>query len=493
MSSEDYKIGKHANRPELADISWNPDARESMNPHMLICGGSGSGKTSLLLRIAKYLAERGKHIFIFDLKGDMVIYDDNNQRMGNYIEFTAWNSKYGINPFEFDTGVVNEELLEIISSKTMTDAQRFKVQNSGPKVQVERIIEIIKKNFLPNMGTNQKDILTYLFSDTYLSKNFKYNDANTWLNELPSLKDTQILIERIKAYANNPEGNILGSESISLINSIKHDVIGLASLKIRLSDGDDSAEIKTKTEILQKKIHSNVEDYIKHGTEEFTEESASNNDEWFSARGIDPEKYSTKEIQRTVEKMSSYINALVDSGVFHSTRPPVKNGLNIINISGLDVSIQRFIVDVWLGKVFKSCKIRGTYAERANRQRGAKCDTYAIIDESKLIAGTSRDKNDPYSYLNRTATEARSCGLGLIVASQSAEHFPPEFLKNFNSQIVLSTGIADFDSVRKSFGIDKNLLEFTQAEWGNALVKSGQSFTKIKLNKTLEPERMVAS
>ncbi|MCB5267229.1 MAG: DUF853 family protein, partial [Candidatus Cloacimonetes bacterium] len=156
----DYNFGKLVNRPELPPIIWNPDSKQSINPHMLICGGSGAGKTTLLLNIAKYLATVNKHIFIFDLKGDMIVKDNNGSTIGNYIEFTAWNSQYGINPFEFDTGVPEEELKEIIQNGSMTEQQRFKVQNSGPKVQVERFIEIIKKNFLPNMGTNQKDILT---------------------------------------------------------------------------------------------------------------------------------------------------------------------------------------------------------------------------------------------------------------------------------------------------------------------------------------------
>jgi DNA helicase HerA-like ATPase len=180
-------------------------------------------------------------------------------------------------------------------------------------------------------------------------------------------------------------------------------------------------------------------------------------------------------------KMESYIKALVDSGVFHSKKPPVKPGLNIVNISGLDVEIQRFIVDIWLGKVFKSCKIRGTYKDMLNKPRGDKCDTFVIIDESKLVAGNSREKNDPYSFLNRIATEARSFGLGLIVAAQSADHFPPEFLKNFYTQMILNTSVADFDTVRKSFGVDKTLLEFTQKGWGKALVKTGRVFNKVIL------------
>lgn len=472
----DYNFGKLVNRPELPPIIWNPDSKQSINPHMLICGGSGAGKTTLLLNIAKYLATVNKHIFIFDLKGDMIVKDNNGNTIGNYIEFTAWNSQYGINPFEFDTGVPEEELKEIIQNGSMTEQQRFKVQNSGPKVQVDRFIEIIKKNFLPNMGTNQKDILTYLLSDTYLSKGFVYDNINTWIQELPSLEDTMELIARIKAFSNNQGGSIVDDASMGLIASMQSKIL---SLKIDIeNDKDREEEI---CENFKKEIHKEVDAYIEQGIKSYTKKNTLSNKEWFDEHSINVEKYTSKDALRTIDKLSSYINALVESGVFHSNKPPVKNGLNVVNISGLDVPIQRFIVDVWLGKVFKSCKIRGTYAERPNKSRGEKCDTYVIVDESKLIAGTSRDKNDPYSYLNRTATEARGFGFGLIVAAQSAEHFPPEFLKNFDAQVILNTGIADFEAVRKSFGIDKQLLEFTQHGYGNALVKTGRSFSKIKL------------
>lgn len=484
----DYIFGRLANRPELPPITWNPDSRESVNPHLLLCGSSGAGKTTLLLNIAKYLTLQKKHIFIFDLKGDMVVKDNDGNVMGNYIEFTAWNSKYGINPFEFDTGVVEDELKAIIESGEMSNEQRFKIQNSGPKVQVDRFIEIIKKNFLPNIGTNQKDVLMYLLSDTYLSKGFKYNDITTWLRELPSLEDTLDLIERIKSCADNYNGSVLDEASVDFLIQLQAKIVELKSLEqaeITRTDEiitpDDEIELSNSIKEKKNEMSLLFEEYLEYGRKNFTKKNTLNNGDWFKDRGIDVEKYMTKDSIRTMIKMQSYIKALVDSGVFHSTRPPVKAGLNVINISGLDVSIQRFIVDVWLGKVFKSCKIRGTYKDRPNKSRGEKCDTYVMVDESKLIAGTSRDKNDPFSYLNRTATEARGFGFGIIVAAQSAEHFPPEFLKNFDQQIILNTTIADFDAVRKSFGIDKHLLEYTQNGYGKALVKTGKSFNKVKL------------
>lgn len=45
------------------------------------------------------------------------------------------------------------------------------------------------------MGVKQKDYLRHLFMDTYLMNGFIYNDISTWLNKLPSLRDTLELIE----------------------------------------------------------------------------------------------------------------------------------------------------------------------------------------------------------------------------------------------------------------------------------------------------------
>jgi len=493
-----YVFGKNPLRPDLDDIVWEPDSPSSVNPHMLISGSSGSGKTTLLVDIVASLAEANKHIFIFDLKGDMIIKNKNGDKIGNYIDFTAWNSKYGINPFEFDTGVTMEELEEIIKTKNISNEQDFKLKNSGPKVQVDRIVEIIKKNYLPNMGTNQKDILMYLFRDTYLSKGFKHNDVYTWMNELPSLKNTIEIINRIKEYNKNPAGFTIDEESEDFIISIRKSILEVKKIENsrEITEDEDAKDIDIKKYFVENsgnlddKINTTIKNMVEklslYTEEQFktiNDSSINNNKEWFNEHGIDVDKYTSKDAIRTLDKIGSYINAMVEAEVFHSERPPVKNGLNIINISGLDVIVQRFIVDIWLGKVFRSCKIKGTYTDRKNNKRGAKCDTFVVVDESKLIAGTSREKNDPFSYLNRIATESRSFGLGLIVASQSAEHFPPEFLKNFYSQNILSTGIADFDAVRKSFGVSKELLETTQKGWGNALIKKGNQFIRVKLRK----------
>ena len=484
----EYILGKQVNRPDLPSLTWNPDSKTTNNPHGLICGETGAGKTTLLKDLVQYLTLRGKHLFVFDLKGDLHFKDNSGKDIGNYIDFTAWDSEYGISFYEFDTGVSELELKEIIQNQTsITQEQRFKIQNSGPKVQIARLIEILVSKFFPNMGVKQKDYLRHLFMDTYMLKGIKYNDITTWNNELPSLKDTLKLINQIKKY-----NNIKVNSNDELINefviNIKKEIIAIDQLEKRLKSKDQLDE--NKDEIKQYIIDKNkkLDEYflkLKNDSKgKYKEKDIIYNEpeQWFKMYNIDPEKYSSKEAIRKVDELASYLTSLDESEIFKEQRPPVKSGLNVINISGLDIPIQRVLVDIWLGKVFRACKIRGEYSKRQNRDRGDKVDTYFIIDETKLISGNSREKNDPYSYLNRTATESRGFGLGILVAAQSAEHYPPEFLKNFHLQIILKTSVADADIVKKSFDIDKETLKFTQNYWGNALVKSGKNFIKIKLN-----------
>jgi len=482
-----FEFGKHANRSELPSLKWSPDSKDTQNPHMLICGSSGAGKTRLLKKIVSYLAENKKHIFMFDLKGDMKIKDYNGNDIGNYIDLTAWDSEFGINPFEFDTGIPLTELEEIISGEKPTKEQYFKLRNSGPQVQVSRFIEIIKKNFLPNMGTAQKDVLNFILSDTYVASGFAYNNPKTWNCELPSLINTQELIKKILAAFNGNSDSNSGDFDVQtgeFILEIRKNSLAIKSLEEREKSGDidNGEDIKNKIKTLSTKNESLLRGYVEHSKETYTPTDNLTAYDWIAEKGVDFDKYQNKSVIKTLEKLSSYINALVESGVFHSKKPPVKSGLNVINVSGLDVTIQRFIVDVWIGKVFKSCKIRGEYQDLPNKTRGEKCDTYIVIDESKLVAGTARDKNDPYSYLSRIATEARSYGLALVVGSQSAEHFPVEFLKNFASQIIMKTAEADSDTARKSFGVEKQLLEFTRQQQGNTLIRIDRKFSKIKLS-----------
>ncbi|MBN2606848.1 MAG: DUF853 family protein [Thiotrichales bacterium] len=491
MRDFDFILGKHANRPELPPLTWNPDSPNSVNPHLLLCGGSGSGKTTLLLSLASYLAERGKHIFILDLKGDMVVRDSTGNIIGNYIEFTAWDSPYGLNPFEFSYGMTEEELTSLIEKGTPSSEEIFKLKNSGPKVQINRIIDIFKE-FMPNMGAMQKNVIAMALGDTYRLKGIEYDDYSTWTKELPSLKDTLFLFSRIKEEILCMEPDLIDSDTNKFLTRSRRLLAKKAKLMQQLDEANAAGK---KTETIESKIEGCEQDALSLFTEyfnsefdKFTSRNAEDEPEEdageyppLSTYGINIKDYASKKVLTTLETVEAYLKALESSGVFHDNKPPVKAGLNIINISGLDLEPQKFCVNLFLTRIFNFCKIRGPYHNLPNKHRGQKVDTYVLIDESKLIVSSKDRQVGSLTYLNRIATEARGYGLGICLGSQSAEHFISEALKNFDSQIILNTSAADFDIARKSFGIDKPLLEFTNKGWGKALVKCGREFVKINL------------
>jgi ABC-type polar amino acid transport system ATPase subunit len=435
----------------------------------LICGISGSGKTTLLKQKVEYLKRRGKHIYLFDLQGDLHVEGE------HCVEFTAWNSEYGINPYEFGTGVKEEELREIIAGAAIDDNTMSILRNSGPSVQVLEMIDIIKKNFMTSMGTNQEPILKRLLLDTYKMKGILFDDYTTWLNPLPALEDTKTLIDQIQ----NAFELVASGVDKGALKAIKQ----IVKIIEKGVDKGDFAEMKEEDEIIAaetaKKARAALDKYVIAKVKNSPEDD---DDDFFVRHGIDPSFYMRKDVIRVVGKLGFYIDALVESGVFHSTKPSFKAGLNRIDISGLRHETQRFMADVFLGRVFRACKIRGEYAKLSpeKRKRGDKCDTFIIIDETKLIVPNGKEKNDPFSYLNRIATESRKYGLGLIVVAQTSVHFPDEFLRNFYMQIVLTTNKADFDNTRKNFGIAKEQLAMVN-EFGVALIKNRVGFSPVKL------------
>ena len=475
-------LGHVFNRVDVPPLIWDPDSTQSINPHLLISGSSGSGKTTLIKYLVSKQAQgdneqKGKHIYIFDLKGDMLIKDDKGEKIGNYIELTSWGSAYGINPFEFDTGLPRDVLQDVINNKhEVTDDELSILKNSGPKIQVERLVEIIKKNFLPNMSTQQNGVFSKLFNDTYKAKGIIYNDYKTWLNPLPSFNDTLELINRIENTVNDKDSLNFDKETVDFIKNIHEKIY---SFQDSLED-EPSKELMTE---LKSQLDTSFSSYLEFCMKTYERKESMLNNEWLKMKNIDIKKdYLEDDTIKIMMKISSYIKIFQKISVFHDRQLPVKAGLNVINISGLEVSTQKFIVDILLGKIFTACKVRGDYTKRKNKTRGEKCDTIVVIDESKLVVGNARQKNDPYSYLNRIATESRGYGLGLLVASQSAVHFPVDFMKNFDSQILLNTTIADLEVTKKSFSVPAELLTFTQKQYGNALIKVKASFVKAKLS-----------
>jgi len=165
--------------------------------------------------------------------------------------------------------------------------------------------------------------------------------------------------------------------------------------------------------------------------------------------------YSSKKALSTLESLAMYTQALTENGLFHSTPPPVRTGvINRYNLQYMDDEIRRFFVEALVQKVFRAAQTRGEYAKRGNFTRGAKVDTYIILDEvQSIIPLAASEKNLPSQTYNRIAAEARKYGLGLIVLTQSPGTYPAPMLTNITKRVGLKTSPIDVADAKRKLGV----------------------------------------
>lgn len=465
---ETFIFGHELTAPHKPPVAWNPDSDQCMNPSLLMVGTSGSGKTTLIKQLVRYLQHNKKHVILFDLQGDLQISGE------NYIEVSAWNSEVGINPFEFDLGLEEEDLRLIIDGNLALESrQQSIIQSAGPKIQIEDLICDIKSTVMSNMGDTQIGVLKFLFEDTYKMAKIGLYDYRTWLNPLPTLEDTLALMTAIVNRYNDVDNGLdsemarfarrLSGHIISAQDEINN--VGIDSYSLEQSTAYLNAEQDLKS-LFKRKVYSQDIDQ----------------DDFFLKYDIDYQRYMQTDVIRTIKKLMFYIQTMIESSVFHAKKPHLKGGLNRIDISGLRLDIQRIFVRIFSAKLFRACKMQGPYLERPKdkRNRGSKVNTYIVIDEARLVVPKGKERQDPSNASTRIALEGRKYGIGQILAAQSSAHYPEEFLKVFDMQVVLTVNKADYDTTRKNFGIAKEQLDLIR-DFGLCLVKTRTDFKAVTL------------
>lgn len=109
-----------------------------------------------------------------------------------------------------------------------------------------------------------------------------------------------------------------------------------------------------------------------------------------------------------------------------------------LNLHHLPEPIQVIVVDTVLRMVFRRLRAMGSIKPTFMRMPEP-CRLFVVIDEAKVIAGGQGDPNKSSRILNVIATEGRKFGLGMVLASQSCEHFGADVLRNFATRVVLQT------------------------------------------------------
>lgn len=508
--------------PPVQEIIWNPDSTDCSNPHMAISGESGSGKSTLLRSIVTHLAIQKKHIYVMDLHGDLSIDDDS---LENSIEFRARKSHHGINPFEFETEDID---------------------NGGVGVNIASMVTMIKKAFLPSMGAKQESVLRQLIKDTYKLKGIVDEDEKTWSKELPSMETLLSLVDELIKYHSNNGASIatllqkmdrqrrklkeldyadyfkqavaeamLGTDAIEkiVIEYIEHHNKNANKGDIKIKPGEHNdiernfegdelnkfiddlydgygTEHTNKILAAYKSIHktSGELDFLTNRYRKYCQYGS--HSEMFGAtlpEEIDPENYESKDVIKTLETLKIYIGSITTSGIFNDSKPPIKPGLNRLDISGLPDELKSFFVDTFVSKIFRAVRLRGDYIKRGDFRRGNLVDTYIVIDEGRTILPSGKDKDDHRQIINRVMNEARKFGLGLVFVSQTPSHYSTAILSAY-TKVILKTQENEIAKSMKLLGVKERsqyaIIERKMA----ALIGTGSTFIPVGLDGYKRPQ-----
>lgn len=153
-------------------VSWRPLALP--NPHLLIVGGSGSGKSQTIKAIAHDL-RKATAIVVLDVHGDLALDGATTHEL-------HFESRYGINPL-------------VLS---------FDPKGGGPVAQKEIVRTRLQRTFAP-MGSVQLGVLDDLLQRCYEARGIIQEDQASWRKEPPTFADLEELLEEDIAGKKNPE------------------------------------------------------------------------------------------------------------------------------------------------------------------------------------------------------------------------------------------------------------------------------------------------
>lgn len=458
------KLGTNAaeaSRGREVPVVW--DTRSTINPHAVVIGDSGSGKSYTLMEVITQACETsgGKlRVHLVDPHGDLLI------KGASSVKFSE-STDFGFNPLEIssdpDFGGVRKKIQSFVSAVNRTS------HKIGPK---------------------QEAVLRNILADLYYANGFRMNDPESWHirpESMPAgLKEGRIYLDvpfeekdRAKAAGAQFDGDVkawwvaagqhegaalrwgpkqFGRRCPTLLDAVRFSKKRLNAMFFgtntatmhfleetnRLAKslqskqmsaakrGDDAAElsnIQKQIDVAREKLISSFTGYV---------------NEIRTGRELDDViKYDSSDVLKSIVDRLENLNAI---GIFRSTPPPFNPRAAVWHYDITALSSDE-------KKLFTTFRLESIFAEAV--QRGPQSDVVEmiVIDEAHLYV-----TDDPDHILNRLVREARKFGISLVLASQAPAHFTDDLLAGVAVRVILGIDKFYWPFLTRKLGLDERSL-----------------------------------
>lgn len=389
------------------NVDWQ--SHSVTNGHIVMIGGSGSGKTHQLRRFITELARGGARVHLIDPHGDLTI----DPQLADSITFSD-STEFGLNPLEVESDPIF----------------------GGVRRQANSFVNLLLRQ--STLGDKQKGALFRLLIELYRRYGFESENPTTWgldydprkwVNEgvvkrHPSLQDlTRVVWEKCLALKMGATGSAVRKfEEVVKLQKTLH---GLRLKKARLED------VETKLD----KAKASFMDAM--GTALTTMETGAELEELIAWDSFD-----------VIKGIYDRLVSLEQSGIFKG-KPPrfnVEKRVWRYNIAPLSRAESQFFVDCLLTKIFRHAKTRG---------EADGPDTVIVIDEAAIFV----DKEDDH-IINILLRESRKFGVMLILAGDQVSVFPPAILSSSATKLILGVDDMYHKATEERLGFERGKLKF---------------------------------
>jgi len=455
---------------ETESVLWRED--RVVNPHMLIVGMTGAGKTHNLRGIVQQMQETADEpvrIHVFDIHGDIDI------EGASTVMFSEQTSS-GLNPL------------------TINPDPHY----GGVRKRIQSFIAVL--NRARALGTKQETVIRYLLTDLYADNGFRMGDPATWRveppSETPSIIDGRLYLEipywdkgdarqlgvtwevARKGWWISPE-NYKGAvtrwppKQAGRRQLTMNDLLNYArTVQRRVFLGANQQAV-----ISLEAFHRVARNYqkklaaiIKH-----TEGRAISP---LDAAPIDPEakaeldkaaeyavgayteyvksvktgaemdghmRYDSADVLKSVVDRLENLNSI---GIFRSQTPAFDPGANVWRYHLKALSMEE-------RKLFVLFRLEELFLKALQRGEQKRVREVIILDEAHAFCDDDED-----NIINSIAREARKFGLALVAASQAPNHFTDDFLTCVGTKMVLTIDEMFWDGAARKLRLPLESLEW---------------------------------